>query len=221
MEMQRAKGYPTVFAFRPDRAMGLSEDEAQDCPIRIKGDPQDRGEAPPRGTLQIPGLPKLPAIPAKASGRRQLADWLTAPENPLTARVFVNRVWQHLFGRGLVRTVDDFGLTGEAPMNPELLDHLAARFAEGGWSVKKLLRALMLSRTYRLSSAGDPAREKIDGANELYWRAEVRRLELEAIRDTLLLVGGDLKLNGRVGGKPLAVTERGSLAEARRPRRGG
>jgi hypothetical protein len=193
MEMQRTKGYPTVFAFRPDRVMGLQEDEAQDCPIRIKGDPHDRGEAPPRGSLQISGLPKLPAIPAKSSGRLQLAQWLIAPENPLTARVFVNRLWQHLFGRGLVRTVDDFGLTGEAPSDPELLDHLATRFVEGGWSGKKLLRALMLSRTYRLSSGGDAAREKIDGANTLYWRADVRRLELEPIRDTLLLVGGELK----------------------------
>ncbi len=193
MEMQRAKGYPTTFAFRPDRAMGLEEGEAADCPIRIKGDPHDRGETPARGAVEIPGLPKLPTIPANASGRLQLAQWLIAPENPLTTRVFVNRVWQHLFGRGLVRTVDDFGLTGEAPTNPELLDHLATRFSEGGGSVKKLLRALMLSRTYRLSSARDAAREKIDGANELYWRAEVRRLELEPIRDTLLLVGGELK----------------------------
>jgi hypothetical protein len=199
METQRAKGYPTVFAFRPDRAMGLVEGEAADCPIRIKGDPQDRGETPPRGLLEIPGLPKLGAIPAKASGRLQLAQWLVAPENPLTARVFVNRVWQHLFGRGLVRTVDDFGLTGEAPSNPELLDHLATRFVEGGGSVKKFLRALMLSRTYRLSSTGDAGRKNLDGANELYWRADVRRLELEPIRDTLLLVGGELKFERPAG----------------------
>ncbi|MGB8167855.1 MAG: DUF1549 and DUF1553 domain-containing protein [Chthoniobacteraceae bacterium] len=194
MDVQRGKGYPTVFAFRPDRAMGVLEGDIRDCAIRIKGDPNDLGDTPKRGAFAVPGLPALPAIPEKVSGRLQLAQWLTAPENPLTARVFVNRAWQHLFGRGLVRTVDDFGLTGEAPSNPELLDHLATRFAEGGWSVKKLLRALMLSRTYRLSSAGDAVREKIDGANELYWRAEVRRLELEPIRDTLLLVGGELKV---------------------------
>lgn len=203
MDTQRTKGYPTVFAFRPDRVMGLEEGEVADCPIRIKGDPHERGETPPRGTLEIPGLPKLPAIPANASGRLQLVQWLIAPENPLASRVFVNRVWQHLFGRGLVRTVDDFGLTGEAPSNPELLDHLATRFNEGGGSVKKFLRALMLSRTYRLSSAGDAAREKIDGANELYWRADVRRLELEPIRDTLLLVGGRLKFE-RPGGIQVA-----------------
>jgi len=193
MDTQRAKGYPTIFAFRPDRAMGVLEGELQDCAIRIKGDPQDRGEVPKRGAFAVPGLPPLPAIPANASGRLQLSEWLVAPGNPLTARVFTNRVWQHLFGRGLVRTVDDFGLTGEEPSNPELLDHLATRFVAGGWSVKKLLRELMLSRTYRLSSGGNPAGEKADGANELHWRADVRRLELEPIRDTLLLVGGGLK----------------------------
>ena len=193
MDAQRTKGYPTVFAFRPDRAMGVLEGEVRDCAIRIKGDPHDLGEVPKRGMFAVPGLPPLPTVPENVSGRLQLAQWLIAPEHPLTARVFVNRLWQHLFGRGLVRTVDDFGLTGEAPSNPELLDHLATRFADGGWSVKKLLRALMLSSTYRLSSAGDAAQEKIDGANELYWRSEVRRLELEPIRDTLLFVGGDLK----------------------------
>jgi Protein of unknown function (DUF1549)/Protein of unknown function (DUF1553) len=186
--------YPTMFAFRPDRVMGVLEGEAVDCAIRIKGDPHDRGEVPPRGSHAIPGLPRIPPIPKDTSGRLQLADWLASPSNPLTARVFVNRVWQHLLGRALVRTVDDFGSTGETPSDPALLDHLAVRFVEGGWSVKKLIRAMMLSRTYRLSSAREPGREKLDGANQLHWRAEVRRLELEPLRDTLLLVAGDLKL---------------------------
>lgn len=199
MDASRGNGYPTTFTFRPDRAMGVLEGEMRDCAIRIKGDPHDRAEVPPRGAFAVPGLPPFPPIPAQASGRLQLAEWLVAPENPLTARVFANRVWQHLFGRGLVRTVDDFGLTGEAPSHPELLDHLATRFVAGGWSVKKFLRAIMLSRTYRLSSDASAAGEKIDGANELYWRADVRRLELEPIRDTLLLVGGGLKFERPAG----------------------
>ena len=220
MDSQRAKGYPTTFVFRPDRAMGVLEGDVRDCAIRIKGEPHAMGDVPPRGTLAVPGLPRMPAIPDKASGRLQLAQWLIAPENPLTARVAVNRVWQHLFGRGLVRTVDDFGSTGEEPSHPELLDHLANRFTEGGWSVKKLIRAVMLSRTYRLGSAGDPAREKLDGANQLYWRAEVRRLELEPIRDTLLLVGGTLKFErpegihvAGFGGKGREARLRSLLAE--------
>ena len=199
MDTARAKGYPTTFIFRPDRAMGVLEGEPQNCALRVKGDPHDRGETPPRGAFAVPGLQPVPAIPEKASGRLQLAQWLTAPENPLTARVFVNRVWQHLFGRGLARTVDDFGLTGEAPSHPELLDHLATRFAEGGWSVKKLLRALMLSRTYRLSSAGDPAREKVDDGSGLFWRAMPRRLELEPLRDSLLFASGTLTLERPAG----------------------
>ncbi len=188
-EMNPAKGYATMFRFLPDRAMGVGEGEIGDCELRIKGDPHDRGDAPPRGNIAIPGLPKIPAIPKGASGRLQLAEWLVSPKNPLTSRVMVNRVWQHLFGTGIVRTVDDFGVTGEAPTHPELLDHLAVRFAEGGWSVKKLIRAMMLSRTYRMSSAGRAQQPD----ENLYWRMRPRRLELEPIRDTLLLAGGSLK----------------------------
>lgn len=186
--MRPKGGYPTVFRFLPDRAMGVSEGEIGDCELRIKGDPHERGDAPPRGSIDIPGLPKIAAIPKGASGRLQLAQWLVSPQNPLTARVMVNRVWQHLFGSGIVRTVDDFGNTGEAPTHPELLDHLAVRFVESGWSVKKLIRTMMLSRTYRMSSAGRA--QQVD--EDLYWRMRPRRLELEPIRDTLLLAGGAL-----------------------------
>src|SRR6266481_3605252 len=117
------------------------------------------------------------------------------PGHPLTARVAVNRIWQHLFGAGLVRTVDDFGLTGEPPTNPELLDHLAVRFMQGGWSVKRLIRTLMLSHTYRLSSAEQEAGRRIDPGNELHWRMSPRRLEVEPIRDSLLALGGVLRLD--------------------------
>ncbi len=127
------------FRYDPTRAMGVEEGEMEDCPIAIKGDAYDRGEAPARGALAIPQLPKFPAVDAKASGRTELVRWLTKPNHPLTARVMVNRIWQHLFGRGIVRSVDDFGQTGDAPTHPELLDHLAVRFVEKGWSVKGLI----------------------------------------------------------------------------------
>jgi hypothetical protein len=180
-------------------AMGVSEGEARDCAIRIKGEANQPGDTPPRGDLRVPGLPKLPAIGATESGRLALAQWLASPANPLTARVAVNRVWLHLFGRGLVRTVDNFGLTGEKPTHPELLDHLAVRFVEGGWSVKKLIRAIMLSRAYRQSSASEPARMERDGANELFWRMNPKRLELESIRDSMLFASGRLSFERPAG----------------------
>jgi hypothetical protein len=104
----------------------------------------------------------------------------------------VNRIWQHLFGRGIARSVDDFGITGDKPTHPELLDHLSVRFVEGGWSVKKMIRAIMLSRTYRESSRGDANKENADGANDLFWRMNPRRLEAEAIRDAMFFVSGEL-----------------------------
>lgn len=193
MDMQQLNGrYPVLFRYDPTRAMGVAEGKMQDCEIAIKGDPYNRGEAPARGSLTIPSLPKLPTIPANSSGRMELARWITAPTHPLTARVIVNRIWQHLFGRGIVRTVDDFGVNGDRPTHPELLDHLAVRFVEGGWSMKQMIRGIMLSRTYRLSSHGDAAKETADGPNDLFWRMNVRRLEVEAIRDAMFSVAGTL-----------------------------
>ncbi len=191
------------YRVNPNLAMGVIEGEIQDCAIRIKGEANQPGDTPKRGDIRVPGLPALPKIGEKESGRLALAQWITSPANPLTARVAVNRIWAHLFGRGLVRTVDDFGFTGEDPTNPALLDHLAVRFVEGGWSVKKLIRALMLSHTYRQASTTDPERMKRDGANVLYWRMNPKRLEFEAIRDTMLLVGGQLDF-ARPEGIPIA-----------------
>ena len=183
----------------PNLAMGVSEGEMRDCAIRIKGEANQPGDTPPRGDLRVPGLPKFPAISDKESGRVALAQWIAAPANPLTARVAVNRVWVHLFGRGLVRTVDDFGMTGEKPTHPELLDHLATRFVENGWSMKKLIRAMMLSHTYRQSSVSEPGRMERDGANTLFWRMNPKRLQLEAIRDSMLFVGGGLSFERPAG----------------------
>lgn len=187
--VDRAARYTT----HPDLAMGALEGEIRDCELRTKGDPYEREEAPPRGDVRIPGLPAMPPIADGASGRLELARWIASPEHPLTARVAANRVWSHLFGRGLVRSVDNFGTQGEQPSHPELLDHLAARFIASGWSTKGLIRSIVLSRTYRLSSAGLQLAKQRDPGNELYWRGTMRRLELEAIRDSLLLAAGRLE----------------------------
>ncbi|MCB1229108.1 MAG: DUF1553 domain-containing protein [Verrucomicrobiae bacterium] len=185
---------PPPFEIEPQWAMGMRDGKPVDCALREGGMAWDLGETPPRGDIRIPSLPKFPEIPEEASGRLQLAQWIASPENPLTARVMANRVWQHLFGRGLVETVDNFGVTGREPTHPELLDHLAIRFIEEDWSVKRLIRTLMLSRTYQLSSDPQDAAYEKDPDNALYWRSSPRRLELEPLRDSLLQVAGRLQL---------------------------
>jgi hypothetical protein len=190
----RAGGWREVlWTTDPNLAMGASEGRIQDCPIRTDGDYYKVGTVPPRGDFHIAGLSGLEKIGVRESGRLQLARWMTSPENPLTARVMANRVWQHLFGGGLVPTVDNFGVSGQPPTHPELLDHLAIRFRRS-WSVKSLIRSIVLSRTYRLSSEGQETGRRIDPGNELHWRMNVRRLELEAVRDTMLDVAGRLSL---------------------------
>ena len=127
----------------------------------------------------------------QGSGRLELARAIADPDNPLTARVFVNRVWQHHFGRGIVGTPSNFGLLGERPTHPELLDHLASRFIASGWSVKQLHREIMLSATYRLASTFDAANYERDPDNRLLWRMNRRRLDVEAWRDALLAACGN------------------------------
>ena len=131
------------------------------------------------------------------SGRLALGHWLTAPDHPLTARVMVNRVWKHLFGTGLVRTLDNFGHTGEQPSHPELLDHLAIQFRDHGWSVKKLVREIVLSRTYRQNSVYRDHAFKLDPDNRLLWRANKRRLDAESIRDAMLAISASIDLSPR------------------------
>jgi hypothetical protein len=134
-------------------------------------------------------------IPSDHSGRLELAEWLTRRDNPTTARVAVNRIWEHLFGRGIVGSVDNFGAMGEKPANQPLLDYLAVRFMDQDWSTKKLIRELVLSRAYRLSATPVERNEKADPDNNLLWRANRRRLEVESIRDSLLMIAGQLDLN--------------------------
>jgi hypothetical protein len=134
-------------------------------------------------------------IPPGSSGRLQLAEWLTQPDNPLTARVLVNRIWQHHFGKGIVATPSNLGRRGEPPTHPELLDWLTARFIDSGWSIKALHRQILLSKTYQLTSEYDAANAANDPANRWYWRADRRRLDAEALRDALLAVSGNLDLS--------------------------
>lgn len=167
-----------------------------DCKINIKGDAKKLGEAVPRGfvTACDTGSADALSIDATQSGRLQLAEWLTQPDHPLTARVMVNRIWLHLFGQGIVRTPDDFGVYGERPTHPELLDHLASQFVEDGWSIKRLIRSIVLSRTYQLSSDAAEDTIKADGENLLVARHNRRRLDAESLRDSMLAVSGQLNL---------------------------
>ncbi|HYH68134.1 MAG TPA: DUF1553 domain-containing protein [Urbifossiella sp.] len=182
-------------AAAPKRPMAMSvveEAKIEDAKINVRGIVHNLGPVAPRGFLKVATVGPAPAMPKDQSGRVQLADWVASKDNPLTARVYANRAWHWLFGSGLVRTADNFGTTGEAPSNPELLDHLATRFMADGWSVKKLVRAIVLSRTYRQSSRTDARTVTADPENRLFGRANRRRLEAEAIRDTMLTVGGKL-----------------------------
>lgn len=179
---------------------------------------QNSGHAPPTHVLKVgdhrhklqevdPGFPSVLAadngsVTLDACSRRAaLADWLASRKHPLTARVMVNRIWQMRMGAGLVRTPNDFGMLGERPTNPKLLDWLAVQFMDGGWDVKATDRTIVTSSVYMQASADDPEKVKADPENKLYWRAHRRRLEAETIRDAALAVSG--RLNARMGGKPV------------------
>jgi hypothetical protein len=174
-----------------DLAYAVTEATPVDANILRRGEPLNKGEVAPRGFPAILGGQTLPATET-GSGRLELADWLTNPANPLTARVMVNRIWQYHFGRGIVATPSDFGARGKPPTHPELLDYLALRFVKDGWSVKAMHRAIMLSAVYQLADAGDSKAVPIDPTNELCWHFERRRLEAEEVRDSILALSGQL-----------------------------
>ncbi|WP_035608964.1 PSD1 and planctomycete cytochrome C domain-containing protein [Haloferula sp. BvORR071] len=163
-----------------------------DTQVRIRGEAERLGPVVPRGFLTAFEVPGAPTVNPAHSGRLELAQWLTSPANPLTPRVIANRTWQHLFGRGLVVTTDNFGVTGDKPSHPELLDYLASRFIEEDWSVKKLVRELVLSRAYRLGSDEPEDHHLKDPANRLVWRHTPRRMAAEEIRDSILSANGRL-----------------------------
>ncbi len=201
-------------------AMGVRDHKkSADCKLNIKGEAKKLGDPVPRGFLTACSTTDAAAVTfsEKQSGRLELAQWLTNPDHPLTARVIVNRVWQHLFGTGIVRTPNDFGVYGERPTHPELLDHLAIRFIADGWSIKKLIRQIVLSRTYQLSSEADPSLLTQDDANQLLARHERRRLDAEALRDSMLFVSGELNLTPGDGSiirhRDILVNLAGSLHE--------
>jgi mono/diheme cytochrome c family protein len=196
-----AKGY-AVHGVRDAAKVGDTE-------IRIRGEAEKLGPVVARGFLTAFEVPGASRINPTQSGRLELAQWLTHPRNPLAPRVAVNRVWQHLFGQGIVSSVDNFGVTGDTPSHPELLDHLASRFIADGWSLKKLVRSLVLTRTYQLDSTAADGPRAIDPANRLLWRHSSRRLDAEEIRDAMLLAAGalDRKRPGASPVQELRMTE--------------
>ena len=177
----------------------LDAEELVDSPRYERGEINHPAGTVPRAIPAVFSLESEGAVPDDASGRLELARWVTDPKNPLTARVMVNRVWSHLFGEGLVETVDNFGPTGAAPSHPELLDYLAIRFQENGWSVKQLVREIVLSRTYRQASVWREDGYRKDPDNRLLWRHAKERLDAEVIRDAMLSVSGDINLSPRSG----------------------
>lgn len=175
-------------------AYAVREGKAMDACLQIRGDPKQPGVAVRRDVPKFLSNGKPLAIPGGSSGRLQFAEWLASAENPLAARVMVNRIWHHHFGRGIVGTPSNFGLGGEAPTHPELLDWLAAYFMRNNWSVKAVQRLIVQSKTYRLSSAEYAEARDMDPGNRFYWRHDRRRLDAESIRDSMLMVGGSLDL---------------------------
>jgi hypothetical protein len=215
----------------PRYAPGVIEAAAYDAPFFPRGDHTKPGDPVPRGYLQVLGKQSLvgadvrrltspqtrdprpqtqvsdslltSALTGGESGRLELAHAIASPDNPLTARVMVNRIWHQLFGRGLVPTVDNFGRLGDKPTHPELLDYLAAKFIEDGWSTKKMIRFLVTSRAWQMSSEPSARAREVDPANELLSHFRVRRLEAEAIRDSLLAVSGEL--DATMFGRPVGI----------------
>jgi hypothetical protein len=178
---------------------------SRDTQILGRGEIDKPGATVPRGFLQVLAGKESTRV-TQGSGRLELANAIASPENPLTARVLVNRVWLNLFGRGIVPTPDNFGTTGQKPSNPGLLDYLALSFIENGWSVKKLIRETVLSRTYQLGSDFDPHNYAADPDNTFHWRMSKRRLDAEAIRDGMFAVAGKLDLTPPKG-SPIANGE--------------
>ena len=180
-------------------AYAVADGKPANTKLQLRGDPKRLGDEVPRHFPAILGGQQVPTD-AATSGRLQLAEWISDSKNPLTARVMVNRIWQFHFGRGIVPTPNDFGTRGQAPTHPELLDYLASRLVESGWSVKSMHKRILLSQSWQLASGADsgPAFDvmtkntQLDPHNDLFWKFNRYRLDAESIRDTLLFVGGDL-----------------------------
>lgn len=190
-------------------SMGVTEDEIVDVPIHVRGNPSRLGDVVPRHVPAVMKGPESPAFTGQHSGRRELAEWLVSDRHPLTSRVLVNRIWRWHFGRGLVASADNFGLLGEKPSHPELLDWLAGEFIRRKWSLKEMHRLILLSSTYQQSTRASSEAALADPDNRLWSRFPVRRLQAEEIRDSLLFVSG--QLDTTMGGSLLKVRNRGYL----------
>jgi hypothetical protein len=185
----------------PARAMVVEDiRRPHDSPVFIRGEAGNKGPIAPRRFLEILSGPRRPEL-TNGSGRLDLAYSIIGRNDPIVARAFVNRIWLHHFGEGFVSTPDDLGTRAEPPSHPELLDYLASRFMEDGWSLKKMHRLIMLSSVYQEASANNPRFAQIDPYNRLLWRANIRRLEFEPLRDSLLAIGGNL--NTTMYGRPV------------------
>jgi hypothetical protein len=203
LKKQKPREIPRAVVVQDGGPKGSRHQGFKDAPVFLRGNSKRLGKVVRRGvphSLQTGQQP--PFKIARGSGRLELADWVVRSENPLTARVMVNRIWQHHFGEGLVRTPNDFGERGERPSNPALLDWLAARFVESGWSVKAMHRVIMLSSAFQQSSRAVPSVIARDPDNRLFGRMNRRRLDAEAIRDSLLAAAG--RLDSTIGGPSFA-----------------
>ncbi|MDG1510533.1 MAG: DUF1553 domain-containing protein [Mariniblastus sp.] len=201
----------------PVFAMALTDGTGEDEKVFIRGNHKNLGAVAPRHFLSA--ISDRALNPQDGSGRLQLAQKMTAPNNPLTTRVAVNRIWHHLFGRGIVGSVDNFGVLGELPTHPELLDYLAKEFASDGQSIKRLIKRLVLTRTYRMASKSSSEGESADPGNLLLHHARIRRLQGEAIRDSMLSVAGNLDL--KMYGPPVPVHLTSFMSGRGRPRASG
>ncbi|MEM9943041.1 MAG: DUF1553 domain-containing protein, partial [Planctomycetota bacterium] len=186
---------------RPVFAHAISDGSPEDEFVFIRGNPKTPGEKVERRFLSA--ISKRPLNPENGSGRLLLAHKITAPNNPLARRVIVNRIWHHIFGRGIVESVDDFGKLGKKPTHPELLDYLANEFSSMNWSIKSLIKRLVMTRTYQMSSVNNPDAKEIDPDNQLLHRFNIKRLQGEAIRDSILSISG--RLDPKMYGVPVPV----------------
>ncbi len=176
----------------PPLAMGTTEAEAEDLKVHLRGSHVVLGELVSRRFPQILAGENQAPLPKSTSGRLELARWMTQPEHPLTSRVMANRVWHWHFGRGIVSSVDNFGMLGQPPSHPELLDWLAGELIDSGWSIKQLHRTIMLSQTYQMSTQYQAVAAELDPENELRWRFQRRRLTAEETRDSILSIGSGI-----------------------------
>ena len=194
---------------KPPAAMAAREaSEIDYCEVLVRGELAHPGPKVPRGFLQVVASGTSRVERKDQSGRLELASWIATTDNQLTSRVIVNRVWQHMLGEGIVRSVDNFGHLGERPSHPQLLDTLAVEFMQNGWSIKQLIRRIALTRSYAMGTGYNGDHFNQDPDNSMLWRAHRKRLTAESLRDSLLMFSG--QLDTTPGQSPVA--ELGALA---------